>query len=169
MKRSLTALAAAAAFVGPAHALPPLQPHASPIVVATGGLPASALARAEEAMRRTEARRGMFLIDPPKIAVGPVRACARRADPRPCLRPILLKAPRGEPSVPIQVAVLVRPARGGLVRMTCIGAGRAPANAAQQSILLDLDKALSADRAVSEAPLEAASWCVFRAMNEPLA
>jgi len=168
MKRLLTALAAAAALVGPAHALPPMQPHASPILVAVGRLPAPAFARAGELVRLTETRKGMFLIDPPRIAVAPVQACARRPNPRACLRPILLKGPRGEPSVPIQVAVLVQPARGGLVRMTCIGAGRKAADAARQSVLIDLDKALSGDAAVSDKPLDDASWCVFRAMNESL-
>lgn len=167
MKRVLAALAVLA-VASPAVALPPLQPHAAPIVLGVAGAPAPLVAQAEAAVQAASHRKGMFLLDPPGISLTAIRACAGRADPRACLRPPLLAAPRGEPTVPVHVAVLVQPARRGLVRLTCIGAGKKPRDAAHQSILVDLQKALSSDAAVNDAPLGAISWCVFDAMNEHL-
>lgn len=168
MKRLFVAVAASVLLAAPAGALPPLQPHAAPIVLGEGGAPASVTARAEEALRAASARTGMFLYDPPGLPMTPIRACAGKADPRACLRPPLLDAPRGDPTVPVHIVILVRQARPGVVRMTCVGAGKAPADAARQSILVDLAEALSSDAAVNEKPLNDISRCVFDAMNEHL-
>jgi hypothetical protein len=167
MKRLLVTLATLA-LAAPAAALPPLQPHAAPIVLGVGGAPPLLSARTDRALRAASERKGMFLLDPPSIPMAPVRACAGRANPRACLRPPLLAAPRGDPTVPIHVAVLVQPAPGGLVRVSCIGAGKAPEEAARQSLLLNLNKALSTNPADHDKPLDDLSWCVFHAMNEYL-
>lgn len=168
MKRLFAALSASIALAAPAQALPPLVPHAAPIMVGTGGLPPATLARAEAAVRAASDRKGFFLLDPPSIPLAPVKACVGKANPRACLRPLLLQAPRGEPTVPIHLMVTFQAAPKGLVRMTCIGAGKVPKDASRQSVLIDLGKALSADPAVHAKPLEDASWCVFDAMNEHL-
>jgi len=159
---------AALAVASPAAALPPLQPHAAPILLGVGGASAALVADIDTAVSAASDRKGMFLRDASSIALTPIRACAGRADPRACLRPSLGIAPRGEPTVPVHVAVLVQPARGGLARLTCIGAGTKPRNPARQSILVDPKKALSPDAAVNDKPLDAISWCIFDAMNEPL-